>query len=104
MNEVIFGIHLNLVVLAWRQRLLFPVRNVKRNIERFPTHFMFQLTSEEYERLRSQLGISKLGRGGRRYLPYAFTEQGVARLSSVLHSKRAIKVNIAMMDTFVRLR
>jgi ORF6N domain len=65
---------------------------------------MFQLTSEEQERLRSQIGISKSGRGGRRYLPYAFTEQGVAMLSSVLHSKQAIQVNIAIMDTFVRLR
>jgi phage regulator Rha-like protein len=80
------------------------VRNVKRNLERFPAHFMFQLTNEEYQRLRSQIGISKPGRGGRRYLPYAFTEQGVAMLSSVLHSKRAIQVNIAIMDTFVRLR
>jgi hypothetical protein len=80
------------------------VRNVKRNIERFPAHFMFQLNREEHERLRSQIGISKQGRGGRRYLPYAFTEQGVAMLSSVLHSKRAIQVNIAIMDTFVRLR
>jgi hypothetical protein len=80
------------------------VRNMKRNIERFPAHFMFQLTSEENERLRSQIGISKSGRGGRRYLPYAFTEQGVAMLSSVLHSKQAIQVNIAIMGTFVRLR
>jgi hypothetical protein len=80
------------------------VRNVKRNLERFPTHFMFQLTREENEHLRSQVGISKPGRGGRRYLPYAFTEHGVAMLSSVLHSKRAIQVNIAIIDTFVRLR
>jgi len=80
------------------------VRNVKRNLERFPSHFMFQLTKQENELLRSQFGISKLRRGGRRYLPYAFTEQGVAMLSSVLHSKRAIQVNIAIMDTFVRLR
>ena len=77
---------------------------MKRNIERFPSHFTFQLTSEENERLRSQIGISKFGRGGRRYFPYAFTEQGVAMLSSVLHSKQAIQVNIAIMDTFVRLR
>lgn len=80
------------------------VRNVKRNIERFPTHFMFQLTKEEEEALTSQNGISKKGRGGRRYLPYVFTEQGVAMLSSVLHSKQAIQVNIAIMDAFVRLR
>jgi len=70
------------------------VRNVKRNSERFPPHFMFQLTREEHDRLRSQFGTSKPGRGGRRYLPYAFTEQGVAMLSSVLRSKRAIQVNI----------
>jgi hypothetical protein len=80
------------------------VRNVKRNLDRFPAHFMFQLTKEEDERLRSQSGISNPGRGGRRYLPYAFTEHGVAMLSSVLHSKRAIQVNIAIIDTFVRLR
>lgn len=78
------------------------VRAVKRNIERFPPHFMFQLSKEEFEILRSQTGISRWG--GRRYLPYAFTEQGVAMLSSVLRSKQAIQVNIAIMDTFVRLR
>ncbi len=81
------------------------VRAVKRNIERFPTDFMFQLTKAEYEIfLRCQIGISKEGRGGRRYMPYAFTEQGVAMLSSVLHSKRAVEVNIAIMRTFVKLR
>jgi len=66
---------------------------------------MFQLTKTEYENfLRCQIGTSKEGRGGRRYLPYAFTEQGVAMLSSVLRSKRAVDVNIAIMRTFVRLR
>jgi hypothetical protein len=80
------------------------VRNVKRNIERFPKDFMFQLSEEEAERLRSQFGISKKGRGGRRYLPYVFTEQGVAMLSSVLRSPRAILVNIEIMRAFVRLR
>lgn len=81
------------------------VRAVKRNIERFPTDFMFQLTKSEYETfLRCQTGISKEGRGGRRYMPYAFTEQGVAMLSSVLRSKRAVEVNIAIMRTFVKLR
>ncbi len=75
---------------------------VKRNWERFPDDFMFQLTQKEAQNLRSQIVISK--RGGRRYLPYAFTEQGVAMLSSVLRSKRAIQVNIAIMRTFVRLR
>jgi ORF6N domain len=80
------------------------VQAVKRNIRRFPDDFMFQLTREENETLRSQTVISKKGRGGRRYLPYAFTEQGVAMLSSVLKSDRAIEVNIAIMRAFVRLR
>jgi ORF6N domain len=79
-------------------------RAVKRNIQRFPEDFMFQLTGEETERLRCQTGISKRGRGGRRYLPYVFTEQGVSMLSSVLNSERAIQVNIAIMRIFVRLR
>jgi hypothetical protein len=79
-------------------------RAVKRNIQRFPEDFMFQITDEEAERLRCQAGISKRGRGGRRYLPYVFTEQGVAMLSSVLNSERAIEVNIAIMRVFVRLR
>ena len=77
---------------------------VRRNIERFPSDFMFQLTHEEADRLRSQTATSKQGRGGRRYNPYAFTEQGVAMLSSVLRSTRAIEVNIAIMRTFVKLR
>jgi hypothetical protein len=78
-------------------------RAVKRNLTRFPSDFMFQLTEEEDERLRSQFATSK-GRGGRRYLPYAFTENGVAMLSSVLNSDRAIQVNIAIMRVFTRLR
>ena len=77
---------------------------VRRNIERFPADFMFQLTSNENEHLRSQIATSKKGRGGRRYPPYAFTEQGVAMLSSVLRSKRAVETNIAIMRTFVKLR
>lgn len=95
---------------------------VKRNSGRFPEDFMFQLTRGETEALRLQIGTSntltfrgfprlrfqtetsKLRRGGRRYLPYAFTEQGVAMLSSVLRSPRAVQVNIAIMRTFVRLR
>jgi hypothetical protein len=76
---------------------------VKRNIDRFPSDFMFQLSIKEDTSLRSQSVISK-NRGGRRYPPYAFTEQGVAMLSSVLRSERAIKVNIAIMRTFVQLR
>lgn len=75
---------------------------VSRNRERFPVDFMFRLTSEEAQDLRFQFGISSWG--GRRVLPYAFTEQGVAMLSSVLKSDRAVKVNIAIMRAFVKLR
>ena len=78
---------------------------VKRNLDRFPQDFMFQLSADEFEALRSQSVTSKNpGRGGRRYAPYAFTEQGVAMLSSVLNSPRAIAVNIEIMRAFVRLR
>jgi len=81
------------------------VQAVKRNLERFPEDFMFQLDAEELEALRSQSVISNApGRGGRRYAPYAFTEQGVAMLSTVLNSPRAIAVNIEIMRAFVRLR
>jgi hypothetical protein len=76
---------------------------VKRNVERFPADFMFQVTSEELRSLRFQIGTSK-GRGGLSYRPYAFAEQGIAMLSSVLNSERAIKVNIAIMRAFVKLR
>jgi len=76
---------------------------VARNRERFPADFMFQLTAPEFADLRSQIVISN-GRGGRRTPPYAFTEQGVAMLSSVLHSPRAIQVNIEIMRAFVRMR
>jgi hypothetical protein len=76
---------------------------VKRNIERFPEDFMFQLTTEEFQDLKSQIVISSWG-GMRRARPYAFTEQGVAMLSSVLNSQRAIQVNIAIMRIFIRLR
>ena len=91
---------------------------VRRNRKRFPEDFMFRLTKTEAEALRSQFATSKergdglrsqfatskTGRGGRRYLPYAFTEQGVAMLSSVLNSERAVEVNIAIMRAFVKLR
>ena len=77
---------------------------VKRNISRFPADFMFQLTSEEAKNLRSQIAISSSGHGGRRYLPYVFTEQGVSMLSSVLKSERAIQVNIAIIRSFVKIR
>jgi hypothetical protein len=78
-------------------------RAVKRNLSRFPADFMFRLTKEETATLRCQIGTSN-DRGGRRYLPYAFTEQGVAMLSSVLRSSRAVRVNIGIMRAFVRLR
>ena len=76
---------------------------VRRNKRRFPEDFLFQLTEEEQEALRSQIAISK-GRGGRRYAPLVFTEQRVAMLSGVLNSERAIRVNILIMRAFVRLR
>lgn len=79
-------------------------RAVKRNLRRFPLDFMFQLTAEESDLLRCQIGTSNKGRGGRRYLPYVFTEQGVAMLSSVLNSERSILVNIEIMRAFVKLR
>jgi len=90
---------------------------IKRNIERFPIDFMFQLTKEEYESLTSQIaisnnnqnlifqnGISKSKHGGRRFMPYVFTEQGVAMLSSVLNSKQAIAINIQIMRVFVQVK
>ena len=89
---------------------------VKRNIKRFPPDFMFQLTKEEFEAIRSQVDAldkgglrlqnetSKDGRGGTRYMPYAFTEQGVAMLSGILNSDRAINMNIAIMRAFVEIR
>ena len=80
------------------------IQAVKRNRARFPPDFMFQLAASEWDGLRSQFVTSKPGRGGRRYSPYAFTEQGVAMLSSVLGSDRAIAVNIQIMRAFVRMR
>ena len=79
------------------------VQAVKRNLERFPEDFMFQLSREEFRALRSQ-SVTSSDRGGRRYPPYAFTEQGVAMLSSVLRSRQAIQVNIEIMRAFIRLR
>lgn len=78
---------------------------IKRNIERFPEDFCFQLSEDEYDYLRSQIVTSNsTKRGGRRYMPYVFTEQGVAMLSSILNSDRAVQVNIAIMRTFVNMR
>jgi len=82
---------------------------MKRNLTRFPPDFMFQLTEEEFQFLRSQIATSKMGenkdgRGGQRYMPFAFTEQGVAMLSSVLNSEIAIQVNIQIIRVYTRLR
>ena len=78
---------------------------VRRNYKRFPKDFMFQLAKKDAELLRSQFAISnKEGRGGRRYLPLAFTEHGIAMLSSALHIDRAVQVNIAIMRAFLQLR
>ena len=77
---------------------------VRRNLKRFPGDFMFKLTSDEFEALRSQFATSKEGKGGRRYRPFAFTENGVAMLSTVLSSDVAIEVNIAIMRVFTKLR
>jgi hypothetical protein len=106
------------ILLIRGQKVMFDVRlaelyqvstsalnkAVKRNLDRFPEDFMFQLADDEFNSLRFHFGMSNSGRGGRRYLPYVFAEQGVAMLSSVLKSKRAIAVNIAIMRAFVRLR
>ena len=77
---------------------------VQRNLDRFPEDFAFQLDDHEFESLMSQIATSKGGRGGRRKLPWAFTEHGILMLSSVLRSDRAVQVNIAIMRAFVRLR
>jgi hypothetical protein len=77
---------------------------VKRNVKRFPVDFMFQLTDEEWRSLISQFAISKGSRGGRRFAPYVFTEQGVAMLSTVLNSEIAIEININIMRAFVKMR
>jgi hypothetical protein len=79
-------------------------QSVQRNPARFPKDFMFQLTEEEHDSLRSQFVISKKGKGGRRYMPYVFTENDVAMLSSVLNSEKAILINVSIMRIFTRLR
>jgi hypothetical protein len=79
-------------------------KSVKRNIERFPEHYMFQLTIEEWNNLRFQIGTSSETYGGRRFIPYAFSEQGVAMLSAILRSEIAIKVSLQIMDAFVSMR
>jgi hypothetical protein len=100
-RKVMLSIHLAELYEVPAKALL---QAVKRNIDRFPEDFMFRLTAEEWTSLRSQI-VTLEGRGRHpKYLPYAFTEQGVAMLSSVLRSDRAVQVNIAIMRTFVRLR
>ena len=109
-EKIIYLIRGEKVMLDRDLALLYGVetktlnRAVKRNLQRFPLDFMFQLTEDEAEILRYQIGTSRLRHGGRRYLPYVFTEQGVAMLSSVLNSERAIIVNIEIMRAFVKLR
>lgn len=110
-RNLIYDIRGQKVMLDFELAELYEVETrylnqaVKRNIERFPSDFMFRLTSEEWEdfKVTSQIVISPLG-GGRQYIPYAFTEQGVAMLSGVLRSQKAIGVNINIMRTFVNLR
>ena len=79
------------------------VQAVKRNLERFPSDFAFQLSADEYDSLRSQIVISK-GRGGRRYLPYAFTEHGAIMAANMLHSKEAVRMSVFVVRAFVKLR
>lgn len=106
----IFIIRNHRVMLDYHLAQLYEVetrilnRNVKRNINRFPEDFMFQLIDEEWEVLTSQIGISNKSRGGRQKLPYAFTEHGVLMLSSVLNSEKAIAVNIQVIRVFNRLK
>lgn len=104
-EKVIYVIRDQKVMIDYDLAVMFEVETrtfnqaIKRNLRRFPTDFMFQLSIEEYESLNT-----KQNRGGRRYLPYAFTEQGVAMLATVLNSERAIMINIAIIRTFVKLR
>lgn len=108
-EKAIFMIRGQKVMLSTQLADLYDVapkvlmQSVKRNIDRFPEDFMFQISMEEFENLKSQFVTSSWG-GIRRARPYAFTEQGVAMLSSVLRSKRAVQVNIEIMRAFVRLR
>jgi spore maturation protein CgeB len=104
----IFEIRNQKVMLDFHLAELYAVETkrlkeaIKRNIQRFPPDFMFKLKETEFKNLRSQIATSSWG--GRRYLPFAFTEQGIAMLSSVLNSKKAIDTNIAIIRTFVLLR
>jgi len=109
-KSLIYEIRENKVMLDSDLAALYEVETfnlnkaVKRNIKRFPGDFMFQLTKEEWENLTFQNGISSKQHGGRRSLPYVFTEQGIAMLAAILNSQKAIDVNISIMRTFVQLR
>lgn len=109
-KNLIYTIRDKQVMLASDLASLYQVETknlnkaVKRNIERFPVSFCFQLTEEEVENLRFQIGTSSLGYGGRRYLPYVFTEQGVAMASAILRSDIAVKVSVEIMEAFVEMR
>jgi hypothetical protein len=100
-QKVMFDVHLARLYGVPTKRLKEQVR---RNRQRFPGDFLFRLTGEEFLNLRSHFATSRKEHGGTRYLPFAFTEQGVAMLSSVLNSERAIQVNIAVMRAFVKIR
>ena len=100
-HKVMLDVHLAELYGVSTKRLNEQVR---RNLRRFPKDFMFRLSLKEAASLRSQIATSNGGRGGRRYAPHVFTEQGVAMLSSVLNSERAIQVNIAIMRAFLKLR
>jgi hypothetical protein len=109
-EKMIYVIRDQKVMLDKDLALLYEVetriinRNVQRILKRFPPGFMFQLTEPEYEILISQFGISRSAHGGRRKMPYVFTENGVAMLSSVLNSEKAILINVSIMRIFTRLR
>ena len=109
-TQLIFVIRGQKVMLDKDLAIIYQVatknlnKAVERNIERFPVDFMFQLSKDEYEHLRFQFGTSNKSRGGRRYLPYAFTEHGVTMLSSVLKSKKAVAMNISIIRAFIKLR
>ncbi len=99
-HAVILDVHLAALYGVETRKLN---QQVKRNPDRFPASFAFQLTAEEWNRLRSQIVISK-GRGGRRYLPYAFTEHGALMAANVLNSPKAIHASVSLVETFVKLR
>ena len=117
MNEIIIPIRRKIYIIRGKQVMididlaeLYQVElkrlneQVKRNSERFPDDFMFQLSKEEYENLKSQIATSSLEHGGRRYFPYAFTEEGVYMLATVLRSSVAAQTSIAIVRTFTKLR